>query len=137
MRRCRQVRITHAEVDDIGARIARDSLGTVDLLEHVGWQTADAMKFFHGFGLWSCATSQTGRRRTLYHGLGAAPAADTLALGSAFFFLAAGSATFFFAGCSEAWPSRVVRSRDAVNSSFSFLRSASSSSPSARGAGLS
>src|SRR5262249_38973532 len=51
----RQIRIAHAEIDDIGARIARDRLGAVDLLEHIGRQTADAMKFFHG--LWSCVTS--------------------------------------------------------------------------------
>jgi hypothetical protein len=75
----------------------------------------------------------------LYHGLGTAPAADTLpvAAGSDFFFLAAGSATFFFAGCSDGWPNRAARSREAFRSSLSFLRSASLSSPSARGAGRS
>jgi hypothetical protein len=71
------------------------------------------MKFFHGFGLmvlglwfwaygfglWSCATSLQADAGALYHGLGAAPAADTLpvAAGSDLF-LAAGSATFFFGG---------------------------------------
>ena len=47
MGRGRQVRIAHAEVDDVGAGIARSRLGPVDLLEHVGRQTADAVKFFH------------------------------------------------------------------------------------------
>ena len=31
-------------------------LGAVDLLEHVGRQAADAMKFFHGLKLWPCVT---------------------------------------------------------------------------------
>src|SRR4051812_38012183 len=101
----------------------------------------------YGFELWFWALvlrdQPSGRRRTLYHGLGTAPAAETLpgAAGSDFFFLAAGSAAFFFAGCSDVWadvwPSRVVRSRDAFRSSFSFLRSVSLSSTSARGAGRS
>ena len=47
MGRRRQIRIAHAEIDDVGARIARRRLGAVDLLEHVGRQTADAVKFFH------------------------------------------------------------------------------------------
>ena len=47
MRRRRQVRIAHAEVDDVGAGIARRRLGAVDLLEHIGRQTANAVKFFH------------------------------------------------------------------------------------------
>src|SRR5581483_10113303 len=48
MRRSRQVRIAHAEIDDIGAGIARGRLGLVDLLEHIRRQTADAVKIFHG-----------------------------------------------------------------------------------------
>ena len=48
MGRRRQIRIAHAEVDDIGAGIARGRLGPVDLLEHVRRQTADAVKIFHG-----------------------------------------------------------------------------------------
>ena len=48
MRRRRQVRIAHAEVDDIGAGIPRGRLGLVDLLEHVRRQAADAVKIFHG-----------------------------------------------------------------------------------------
>ena len=47
MGRRRQVRVAHAEVDDVGAGVARDRLGAVDLLEHVGRQALDAMKFFH------------------------------------------------------------------------------------------
>jgi hypothetical protein len=51
MRRGRQIRITHAEVDDIGASVSRGGLGPVDLLEHIGRQSADAVEFFHGIGL--------------------------------------------------------------------------------------
>ena len=48
MGRRRQVRIAHADVDDVGPGIARGRLGLVDLLEHVRRQTADAVKIFHG-----------------------------------------------------------------------------------------
>ncbi len=44
----RQVRIAHAEVDDIGSRIARGRLGPVDLFEHVRRQSANTVEFFHG-----------------------------------------------------------------------------------------
>ena len=44
----RQVRIAHAEIDDVGAAVARSRLGAIDLLEHIGRQAADAVKFFHG-----------------------------------------------------------------------------------------
>jgi hypothetical protein len=47
MRRRRQVRIAHAEVDDIGAGIPRGGLGPVHLLEHVRRQAADAVKIVH------------------------------------------------------------------------------------------
>ena len=43
----RQVRIAHAEIDDVGAGIARRRLGAVHLLEHIRRQAADAVKFFH------------------------------------------------------------------------------------------
>ena len=43
----RQVGIAHAEVDDVGAGIARRRLGAIDLLEDVGRQAPDAVKFFH------------------------------------------------------------------------------------------
>ena len=42
--------IAHAEVDDVGAGVARGRLGAVDLLEHVGRQAADAVEVFHGPG---------------------------------------------------------------------------------------
>ena len=47
MRRRRQVRIAHAEIDDVGAGVAGRRLGAVHLLEHIGRQAADAVKFFH------------------------------------------------------------------------------------------
>ena len=49
MGRRRQVGIAHAEIDDVGAGIARGRLGAVDLLEDVRRQAADAVKLFHGF----------------------------------------------------------------------------------------
>ena len=45
--RRRQVRIAHTEIDDIGPGVPRGGLGSIDLLEHVGRQTADAVKLFH------------------------------------------------------------------------------------------
>jgi hypothetical protein len=45
--RRRKVRIAHAEIDDIGARVPRGRLGLIDLFEHVRRQTADAVKIFH------------------------------------------------------------------------------------------
>jgi hypothetical protein len=51
VRRRRQVRVAHAEIDDVGACVASDRLGAVDLLEHVGRQTPYAVKFFHRLGL--------------------------------------------------------------------------------------
>src|SRR5215510_7622579 len=55
MRRRREVWISHAEVDDVGAGIARRRLGTIDLLEKIGRQTPNAVKFFHGPGSLACA----------------------------------------------------------------------------------
>ena len=46
--RRRQIGIAHAEVDDVGAAGARCSLEAVDLLEDVGRQPANLVKFFHG-----------------------------------------------------------------------------------------
>src|SRR4029077_17872842 len=43
----RQVRIAHAEIDDIGAGIPCRCLGLVDLFEDVRRQTADAVEIFH------------------------------------------------------------------------------------------
>src|SRR5205085_762528 len=48
MGRRRQVRVAHAEVDDVGTGVPRGRLGPVDLFEHVRRQTADAVKIFHG-----------------------------------------------------------------------------------------
>ena len=66
--RRRQVRIAHAEIDDVGAGVASGRLGAVDLLEHVGRQAPDAVKFFHRFNLcdakpaaWSLAKSSRCR----------------------------------------------------------------------------
>src|SRR5437868_6029178 len=47
MRRRRQVGIAHAEVNDVGAAIAGDCLGAIDLLKDVRRQPADAIKLFH------------------------------------------------------------------------------------------
>src|SRR3954471_8291453 len=44
----RQVRIAHAEVDDVGAPRTGARLEPVDLLEHVRRKPADLVKFFHG-----------------------------------------------------------------------------------------
>ena len=67
MRRRRQVGIAHAEIDDVGAGVARRRLGAVDLLEHVGRQAPDAVKFFHRPRLLRPATPiRSARRRDLY-----------------------------------------------------------------------
>src|SRR5580698_2312017 len=58
MGRRRQIRIAHAEIDDIGAGIACSRLGPVDLLEHIRRQTADAVEIFHSLASdtpsWGC-----------------------------------------------------------------------------------
>ena len=43
----RQIRVAHAEIDDVGSAIAGSRLGAIDLLEDVRRQTTDAVKFFH------------------------------------------------------------------------------------------
>ncbi len=50
VRRRRQVGIAHAEIDDVGAGITGNGLGAIDLLEDVGRQTPNAVKFFHDRG---------------------------------------------------------------------------------------
>src|SRR6476469_4982105 len=47
VRRCWKVRITHAEVDDVGPLMARNSLRPVHRLEHVRWQAANTVKLIH------------------------------------------------------------------------------------------
>src|ERR1700686_3932443 len=47
MRRRRQIRIAHAEIDDVRSRIAGPRLGPVHLFEHIGRQAADAVEVFH------------------------------------------------------------------------------------------
>ena len=61
MRRRRQIRIAHAEIDDVGAGVARHGLGAVDLLEHIRRQAPDAVEFFHGQAPRPSATSRPGR----------------------------------------------------------------------------
>ncbi len=46
--RRRQVRIAHAEIDDVGALVARAGLRLVDDLENIGRQALDAMELVHG-----------------------------------------------------------------------------------------
>src|SRR5262249_989100 len=78
MRRRREVWISHAEVDDVGAGIARCRLGTIDLFEKIGRQTPNAVKFFHGPGsLLRADDARAGR--AFYHGLSVAAAADLAA----------------------------------------------------------
>ena len=60
MRRRRQVRVAHAEVDDVGTRIACRELGLVDLLEDVGRQSPNAVELFHGRRSWCGAASHVG-----------------------------------------------------------------------------
>ena len=43
----RQIGIAHAEIDDVGPRIAGARLGPVHLFEHVRRQAADAVEIFH------------------------------------------------------------------------------------------
>ena len=53
MRRCRHVRIAHAEVDNVGTARARLSLQAVDLFEDIGRQALDAVKaVYHGKPIW-------------------------------------------------------------------------------------
>ena len=61
----RQVRIAHAEIDDVGAGIASGRLGAVHLLEYIGRQAPDAVKFFHRQSL----RMAQGQFVLSYHGL--------------------------------------------------------------------
>ena len=47
--RGRQVRIAHTQIDDVGALRPGAGLQPVDLLEDIRRQSADLVKFFHGF----------------------------------------------------------------------------------------
>ena len=47
VRRRRQIGIAHAEIDDVGAAVARTGLRPVHLFEHVGRQSADAVEIVH------------------------------------------------------------------------------------------
>ena len=47
VRRRRQIRIAHAKIDDVRARVAGVRLGLVHLFENVGRQTANAVEVFH------------------------------------------------------------------------------------------
>ena len=67
MLRRRQVRIAHAEVDDVRTRIARRRLRAVDLLEHVRRQTADAVELFHVALVLVSVAVPSPRRGGLYH----------------------------------------------------------------------
>src|SRR5687768_7561104 len=78
MRRRRQVRVAHTEVDNIGAGVACSRLGFIDHLEDIGRQAADAVKLFHrltcssGAGLAFNAIMGC-RLANLYHGSRLAP----------------------------------------------------------------
>src|SRR5205823_4158534 len=72
MRGGRQVGISHAEIDDIGARIACRGLRAIDLLEDVRRQTPNAVKLFHDPGSLGRRTA-TAERVRFYHLLRAAP----------------------------------------------------------------
>ncbi len=72
MRGRRQIGIAHAEIDDVGAAVAGHRLGAVDLLEHVGRQAANAIKFFHG-NPGASSRSNTTLKADFYH-LVSAPA---------------------------------------------------------------
>ena len=78
----RQVRIAHAEIDDVRPGVAGVRLGPVHLFEHVGRQAADAVEFFHCLGHRLGPSSrpavtlfwQAWTPAGFYHGLLAAPA---------------------------------------------------------------
>src|SRR5205085_4685084 len=118
--RRRQVGIAHAEIDDVGAGVARRGLGAVDLLEHIGRQAADAMKVFHE--PWFPAGRRTlpGRRAQANHGVRAEP--GEVPWGSAL---------------RAAAVSRAALSRIFANSSRSRFFSASLKGSSARAGGMS
>src|SRR4029077_5771546 len=66
MSRRREVRVSHAQIDDVRPGIARRGLGAVDLLEDVRRQAANAVELFHRRG--SSALFGGGAARALYHG---------------------------------------------------------------------
>src|ERR1700755_3471836 len=57
MRRRRQIRISHAHVNNVGSGVPRGGLGSIDLFEHIRRQTADTVELFHWSGLREPANS--------------------------------------------------------------------------------
>src|SRR5665213_1986324 len=95
MRRRRQVGIAHAEIDNVGAAVAGRRLSAVDLLEHIGRQSADTIKLFHG----NPGASSQGNTTLETHSdhLVSVPAVSVLPAGAPWAVLAA-RAFFFAAG---------------------------------------
>ena len=137
MRWRRQIRIAHAEIDDVRPRIAGARLGPVHLFKHIGRQAADAVKFFHSLKPLSRPPIPAGwhdpGRLLSRVGLGAIlRAAGGLA--------GVGVSGFFFAGFPVflAVPSRASWRSRTAESSFSMLNCCSSVKVGAmRGGGMS
>src|SRR4029077_9157837 len=72
MRWRRQIRIAHAEINDVRSRVAGLRLGFVHLFEDVRWQTANAVKLFHRSNpkrlrsacAWSCPKTSFSHPKT-------------------------------------------------------------------------
>ncbi len=62
--RRRQVRIAHAEIDDVRAGVAGHRLGAVDRFEHVRRQTLDAVELFHRRSLEKFSRFESGQPRS-------------------------------------------------------------------------
>src|SRR5262245_51419967 len=63
MGRSRQVGVAHAEINDIGARIACRRLRAIDLLEDIGRQTPNAVELFHYRRSWRCTDLRGAAQR--------------------------------------------------------------------------
>src|SRR5262245_53811720 len=117
----RQIRIAHAEIDDVRTRVAGLRLCLVHLFENVRRQTANAVEVFHRL-----KTSKDGFPRQppritpagFYHGFALAPSVWLFCASFGVFFAVV--APFLPAGGRPSW-----RSRTALNSFSSLTRSSS------------
>src|SRR5215831_11676884 len=119
MRRRRQIRIAHAEIDDIRSRVAGFRLGLVYLFEDIRRQTANAVELFHRQTLTSAALISQLNPGSFYHGFALLPAACPSSSLSGSFRAEAP----FLAGCGRPswWSRALARSLSSLTCSCSVI----------------
>jgi hypothetical protein len=129
----RQIRIAHAEIDDVRSRVAGLRLGLVHLFENVGRQTANAVEVFHRLKTSKDGCPRQPSHKTpagFYHGFALAPSVWPFCAPFGGFF--AVGAAFLVAAGRPSW-----RSRTLINSFSSLTCSSSVMGDEARLGGIS